>query len=333
MSGEELGSAETAPVVAVNDDQNELSLLRDLVGEKETPTGGAKGEERDPSSELSSPPDSSKDSDSEEEEEEEEEGKKEEKRDNGRPNFRRAEADVEALKSDREWFNRGRKEIGTPTTKNRKTTEAYGSKPHAEKGKETAEQFFARRKKEREGTPDGRGEDIFDTPGKLGGALAGVLSAARKKWEKVGTSLTLSMDDPPANGARGGAEEISGNEEMEVVDEDEWMAEAANISEGANGSAPPSPTPVTFETATPSQRRPPVSRPITPTRGRKRMAVGTPVPVRRYGHPHGTSLGTFTQTSLAEIEARLNSKLASLVIDAEAREARLHQRMNSLATG
>jgi hypothetical protein len=76
MSGEELGSAETAPVVAVNDDQDELSLLRDLVGEKETPTGGAKGEERDPSSELSSPPDSSKDSDSEEEEEEEEEEKK-----------------------------------------------------------------------------------------------------------------------------------------------------------------------------------------------------------------------------------------------------------------
>jgi hypothetical protein len=224
--------------------------------------------------------------------------------------------------------------LGSGAQRSQKITQTPGKKGSTE----TAQQFFARKKRERKekgSACDGGEENIFDTPGKLGGALAGALSAAKENQKEAGAPWTLSVETPPANGGktREGGVEASGSDEMEVVDEDEWMVEAANGSEGANGSVPPSPTPVRFETATPSQRRPPVSRQITPTRGRKRMVVGTPVPVRRYGHPHGASLGTFTQTSLAEIEARLNSKLASLLIDAEAREARLNQRLNSLATG
>src|SRR3978361_2034617 len=106
MSGEEHGSTETAPVVAATGDQNEHQALRRLLGVEEEPMVEAR-ERMDASSELSSPPNSAKDSDSEEEEEKEAE-------DIGRPNFRREKVDfgrekgeAEALKSDREWFNRG----------------------------------------------------------------------------------------------------------------------------------------------------------------------------------------------------------------------------------
>jgi hypothetical protein len=70
--------------------------------------------------------------------------------------------------------------------------------------------------------------------------------------------LTLRVESPPANGeeVRKGGVETSGCEEMEVVDEDEWMAEVANDSEGTNESVPPSPTPARFETTTPSQPSP-----------------------------------------------------------------------------
>jgi hypothetical protein len=97
-------------VVATNTSQNELTVLRRLVGEREGPKGEATGEETDSGSELSSlvSEDSDRGCDREEEEEEEKEEKKE-SGDNGRPNFRRVVADEEAPKSDREWFNRGKK--------------------------------------------------------------------------------------------------------------------------------------------------------------------------------------------------------------------------------
>jgi hypothetical protein len=50
MSGEELGPNKAAPVVAANDGQNELPLLKDLVRKKEKPMGEAEG-----GSELSEP--------------------------------------------------------------------------------------------------------------------------------------------------------------------------------------------------------------------------------------------------------------------------------------
>jgi hypothetical protein len=109
------------------------------------------------------------------------------------------------------------------------------------------------------------------------------------------------------------------------VEEDEWMRERANESEEER-----SPTPPRFRSPTPSQKRTPAPRPVTPTRGRKRMAIGTPAPARRYGPPR---LGEFAQSALEVIEARLNSKLASLLIDAEAREKRLNERLDGLAIG
>jgi hypothetical protein len=64
------------------------------------------------------------------------------------------------------------------------------------------------------------------------------------------------------------------------------------------------------------------------------MAMGTPAPARRFGPPRGGNLGW--SGALAALEARLNGKLASLQIGAEAMEAmetRLNMRLNGLATG
>jgi hypothetical protein len=112
--GEELESTKAAPVVATEADQNKHTALNRLVGEEEQPRGGARMR-TDLSSELISPPSSDKDSDSEKEEEEEEEEEDEDggKSNNGRPNFRREKVDAEALKSDRECFDReGKRTLG-----------------------------------------------------------------------------------------------------------------------------------------------------------------------------------------------------------------------------
>jgi hypothetical protein len=60
------------------------------------------------------------------------------------------------------------------------------------------------------------------------------------------------------------------------------------------------------------------------------VAIVTPAPGRRYVPP---PLGAFSLSSLEVVEARLNSKLASLQVDAEAREKRLNVRLDSLAAG
>src|SRR3978361_2271449 len=175
MSGEEHGSTETAPVVAATGDQNEHQALRRLLGVEEEPMVETR-ERWDASSELSSPPNSAKDSDSEEEE------KKEEK-DDGRPNFRREKTDAEALKSDREWFNRGEKgDIGAPTTptmgtqKPLRVQQAMGPKSVTERG--TVRQFLTRKRKGANDARDKKDENMFATPGKMGEALARRLKAA-----------------------------------------------------------------------------------------------------------------------------------------------------------
>jgi hypothetical protein len=103
MSGEELGPNETAPVVAANDGQNELPLLRDLVGEKETPMGEAEG-----GSELSEP-----NSDWEDKREKKGKGKKKKERKDkvlniGRPDFKRAAPGTEKRESTQEFFRHGK---------------------------------------------------------------------------------------------------------------------------------------------------------------------------------------------------------------------------------
>jgi hypothetical protein len=281
MSGEEHGSTKAAPVVAANADQNEPTALRRLVGEEEA-SKGETGEREDDGSELSSVPASKKDSDSEEEDEEEEES------DDGRPNFRRAAVDAEALKSDREWFNRGK---------------------------------------------NVRDDDIFGKPGKLGGALASVFSAAASKSQEGGTALTLSSAAQLGSKeqSKGGSE--GGGEEMDIVAEEEWL-EGANDNMDEGGQ---SPTPPRFGTPTPSQKRPPVPRPVTPSKGRKRMAVGTPAQVRRVGPPRNSNLGWSAvaqlQETIASLEGRLNGKMATLAIGWEAAEARLSEKLAKIQEG
>jgi hypothetical protein len=230
MSGKELGSTETALVVAVCDDQNELPLLRDLMGEKETPRGEEEG-----GSELSEPK-------SDWEDKREQKGKKKKARKDkvlgtGRPDFKRT----------------------TSGTRN----------------KESTQEFFKYGKN--------KNDDIFDTPKKsaMDGALANALAAAAEKSQKVGVDQTLKS--AAQQGGAGTSE--GGGEEMALVEEDAWMAEGANESEG-DGAA----TPLRFGSPTPSQKRTPLAWPVTPTRGKKRMAIGTPAPVRTWAPPDGGDL-------------------------------------------
>jgi hypothetical protein len=306
MPGEESGSIKAAPVVASETDQNEHIALRRLVGEKEEPTGGARVR-KDPSVELSSPLSSVKESDSEEEEE------KEEENDNGRPDFRREKVDAKALESDRDWFNRSKnKATGAPVISEiqkpggtPKTTGLKSTPKKTEAG--TVRKFLARRRaarKEVREVRDKDAENLFATPGKLGGALAGALATATRNLastqestenaQRGGMALTLEKAAQPENKEMGG-------EEMEGVvaggAEDEWLEEGANENMDEDSV---SPTPTRAGSPTPNQRRMPMPRPTTPTRGKKRMACGTPVPVR-VGAPRG-DWSTATQV-LAAIAA------------------------------
>jgi hypothetical protein len=323
MPGEEPGSTKAAPVVASDADQNEHTALRRLVGEKEEFTGGAKARE-DPSVELSSPLSSVKDSDSEEEKE------KEEENDSGRPNFRREKVDAKALESDRDWFNRSKdKDTGVPTITGTQTgPKSTPKKPEAG----TVRKFLARKRAARKEARDKSAGNPFATPGKLGGALAGALSTAarnsastRKSTENAqvgGMALALKKTAQPES------KEV-GSEQMEGVvvgeAEDEWLEEGANENMDEDSV---SPTPLRVGSPTPNQRKTPTSRPTTPTRGKKRMACGTPAPVRM-GAPRGDwSTTTQVLAAIAAMEARLNAKFATVIIEGEAREKRLEAEMD-----
>jgi hypothetical protein len=327
MSGAKEKSIEADPVVPARVDPDEGPYLRALVGEGETLMSGNEKEKKaegwDSGSELSEPPESDKSSGSGEKEGNGEKEEKEEKDgDNGRPNFRHTAVDAEALKSDREWFNRGKKGGNSaPLSMTKKGAMKAALRP-TRIGKETAEQLFARKKRERKILGNDNGSDNnLGTPRKsvMGGALAKALSEAAEKCQEGGTAKTLRTETQQEGRHRS---EMSRGEEIEGMVRDESMDESGL-----------SPTPPRLGSPTPSERGILVPMPVTPTRGRKRMAMGTPAPARRYRHPRSDSLGTFTQTSLAVIEAKLNSKLTSLQIDAEARETRLNERLNDLAAG
>jgi hypothetical protein len=68
-----------------------------------------------------------------------------------------------------------------------------------------------------------------------------------------------------------------------------------------------------------------VSRPVTPTRGSKRMTCDTPAPVRNdaaRGNRYWTA-PTQVMTAIAALEARLNAKFAALAMTGEATERRI----------
>jgi hypothetical protein len=96
----------------------------------------------------------------------------------------------------------------------------------------------------------------------------------------------------------------------------------------------PSAPPPRFGTPTPSKKRPQAPRPVTPTRGRKRMAIGTPVAARRVSPPRddesGWSTATQMSATIAALEARLNAKIATVFIACEAAETRMSEKFGEL---
>jgi len=133
--------------------------------------------------------------------------------------------------------------------------------------------------------------NIFDSPGKspMREALTRSLSAAAASSspQDGGTAQTLNLAKEGGEGAGmegskgSGVGERKGAEGMDVVAVD-WAEEMANQSEAEMGgvedpdrSATQTPTPARWGSGTPAASMP---RPVvvTPTKGSKRMAVGTP---------------------------------------------------------
>jgi len=133
--------------------------------------------------------------------------------------------------------------------------------------------------------------NIFDSPGKMPirGALARSLSAAAASSspQEGGMAQTLNLAKEGGEGAGmegskgSGVGERMGAEGMDVAAVD-WAEEMANQSEAEMGgvedpdrSTTLTPTPARWGSATPAASMPrPVA--VTPTKGSKRMAVGTP---------------------------------------------------------
>jgi len=149
---------------------------------------------------------------------------------------------------------------------------------------ESTQEFF--RRGGRKGHSNGADDDdaFFTTPGKqaMRGALARSLSAvAASSPQQVGAAETLNLaksfegeDGKLDVGASGWAEEtanedaVANEDEMEGVKADGWAEEMANKDEmeGVDRSGTPTPTPARW----------PTPAPVTPAKGRKRMAIGTP---------------------------------------------------------
>jgi hypothetical protein len=124
-------------------------------------------------------------------------------------------------------------------------------------GKGTGRAFLARRK-----AHDGNNrnaENIFATTGKLGGALAGALSAATEKSQVGGMVLTLKSGAQPRSEGMGSKE--VGWQEMECVVADDWLEGAIESIHKESIS----PTPPRFGSQTPSQKRPTEPRPVRST--------------------------------------------------------------------
>jgi len=178
------------------------------------------------------------------------------------------------------------------------------------------------------------GDNIFDTPGKsvMGGALARSLTAATSCEQEGGTAETLNS----AKSSREGGGKLD-------VGADDWAEEVANEVEmagvaGSERSTTPTPTPARWPSATPV--------PVTPTKGNKRMAMGTPRPNRHTRPalrpmPAGFAAASALEQILAAIagveqkmeekvtalEARMMEGMGALAADENEREARVAARL------
>jgi len=141
----------------------------------------------------------------------------------------------------------------------------------------------------------------------MGGALTRSLAVAADSAKAAGTAETLNS----AKSFGGGA----GRGEGEDLD---WAEEVTNevAMQGVAGSerpATPTPTPARWTSATPV--------PVTPTKGNKRMAMGTPRPIRRSLRPAVRLMpASFAAASaleqilaaIAGVERKMEEKVAAL---------------------
>jgi hypothetical protein len=229
--------------------------------------------------------------------------------------------------------------------------------PH-QRVEQSTQEFFRRRPSAPSNDPE---DNIFATPGKatMGGALAHALSAvAPSSPHQMGMALTPEV-----------AKDFNEGVGMEVAPDD-WAEEVASqggdAMEGVTGPdrspTPPTPTPTPAKwggaTRTPEENRTaPVPVPVTPTKGSKRMAMGTPRPTRRYRPaarpiPVGFAAASALEQILAAIAgverkmegkiealkevmmegmtamvADADSRAAAMMADAEEREKRLAVRL------
>jgi len=153
------------------------------------------------------------------------------------------------------------------------------------------------------------------------GALARLLSAAASSSsQQVGMAKTPNFAKEPSEevemeverGAR--LEGRKGVERMDVAAED-WAEEVANQEEEERATTP-MPTPARWAT--------PTSAPVTPTKGSKRMALGTPKPGRHYRSraARPAPIGFAAQSALEQIlgaVARLEKKMEEKVAGLEVR--------------
>jgi len=222
------------------------------------------------------------------------------------------ESSEEEMEVEEEWEGKGH---GRPNFE-RATTGA---------GQRQSTQDFFRR---------GGGDNIFDTPGKpvMGGALARSLAAAASSAQEVGMAETLNS--AKSSGEGGGKLDVGA---------DDWAVEVANEVEmasvvGSERAATPTPTPARWPSATPV--------PVTPTKGNKRMAMGTPRPNRHTRPavcpmPAGFAAASALEQILAAIagverkmeekvtalEARMMEGMGALAADENEREARVVARL------
>jgi len=217
--------------------------------------------------------------------------------------------------------------------KNRGRPNFRRAAPGAQRQQSTQE-FFRRGNLNGHGNDDGDEDNIFATPGKtaMRGALARSLSlAVASNPQQVATAETLNPAEGSGEGfgrldvgAGGWADEMANEVDMERMAGDE-------------GSTTPTPTPARWASATPV--------PVTPTKGNKRMAVGTPKATRRRlpvrPMPVGFAAASALEQILAAIAgveqkmeeritalaARMMEGMEALAMDGKSREGRITARL------
>ena len=206
-------------------------------------------------------------------------------------------------------------------------------------GKEQSTQEFFQ---QGNGNASHNDDDIFATPGRqtMMGALARLLSAvAPSSPQQVGTALTLNSAEGSSKGV--GTTGSKGVEGRDVA-VDEWVEEVVKESEdkmegmaGLDRSAAPSPTPARWGSmmpVSPAGRTRPTPVPVTPTRGSKRMAMGTPRPIRHYqpmALPGSTAGLVLKQilAAVARVERKMEEKARKVEEAVEAAVARWDARL------